>query len=229
MGAAAGPDIVTDGLVLCLDAANPESYPGTGTTWSDLSRNGNNGTLTNGPTFSSDNLGSIVFDGVDDVITFSTWEDISGETGVSPITMESWFRVDDTPPNSVMGYLGFTSATNIFKFMNTTHLFLDTYNTTTSSRTLVNTILNFSNYFGQWVNVCGVSDGNSVKTYFNGNLVSTATITLGDISSLNFSIGEGMGYYRFIGNNSSCKLYNRALTASEIQQNFNALRGRYNI
>ena len=62
------PLIVTDGLVMYLDAANPKSYPGTGTTWTDISRNNNNGTLTNGPTFSSANLGSIVFDGSNDAI-----------------------------------------------------------------------------------------------------------------------------------------------------------------
>ena len=62
------PKISTDGLVLCLDAANTKSYPGSGTVWSDLSRGGNNGTLTNGPTFNSGNGGSIVFDGVNDYV-----------------------------------------------------------------------------------------------------------------------------------------------------------------
>lgn len=63
-----GPDIITDGLVFCLDAANSKSYPGTGTAWTDLSGNDNNGTLTNGPTFDSSNGGSIVFDGVNDQV-----------------------------------------------------------------------------------------------------------------------------------------------------------------
>ncbi len=60
------PRIITDGLVLYLDAANTRSYPGSGTAWNDLSRSGNNGTLVNGPTFNSANLGSIVFDGTND-------------------------------------------------------------------------------------------------------------------------------------------------------------------
>ena len=64
------PRIVTDGLVLLLDAGNTKSYPGTGTTWTDISRNGNNGTLTNGPTFDSANGGSLVFDGVDDYVNW---------------------------------------------------------------------------------------------------------------------------------------------------------------
>jgi uncharacterized delta-60 repeat protein len=64
--------ISTDGLVLCLDAANSKSYPGSGTTWTDLSGNGNNGTLTNGPTYNSSNLGSLSFDGIDDYSTLTS-------------------------------------------------------------------------------------------------------------------------------------------------------------
>ena len=63
-----GPKIVTDGLVLCLDAADQNSYPGSGNTWYDLSGNGNNGTLVNGVGYNSGNLGSLVFGGVDDYV-----------------------------------------------------------------------------------------------------------------------------------------------------------------
>ena len=66
-----GPNIVTNGLVLSLDAANPKSYVSGSTTWNDISRGGNNGTLINGPTFNSANGGSIVFDGVNDFISLS--------------------------------------------------------------------------------------------------------------------------------------------------------------
>ena len=68
-----GKPIVTDGLVLCLDAANPKSYPGSGTTWTDLSGNGNNGTLVNGVGYNSDNGGSLSFDGVNDYVSKSSW------------------------------------------------------------------------------------------------------------------------------------------------------------
>jgi hypothetical protein len=69
MSVIGGPDTITDGLVLYLDAANTKSYIGSGTTWKDLSGNSNDGTLTNEPTFDSGNSGSIVFDGVDDFVT----------------------------------------------------------------------------------------------------------------------------------------------------------------
>ena len=72
MGVLYNSRIVTDGLVLCLDAGDKMSYPGAGTTWTDLSKNKNNGTLTNGPTFDSANGGSIVLDGTNDYISAST-------------------------------------------------------------------------------------------------------------------------------------------------------------
>jgi len=76
------PNTVTDGLVLYLDAANTRSYPGTGTTWSDLSRGGNNGSLINGPTFNGGNGGSIVFDGTNDSVNLqqSTSIDVNNLT-----------------------------------------------------------------------------------------------------------------------------------------------------
>ena len=64
--------IVSDKLMLHLDAANPKSYIGSGTSWVDISGKGNNGTLTNGPTFSSDNLGSFVFDGTNDHVALNS-------------------------------------------------------------------------------------------------------------------------------------------------------------
>jgi hypothetical protein len=80
MGIAYNPRTITDGLVLCLDAANPKSYPGSGTIWTDLSGNGNNGTLVNGVGYNSGNLGSLVFDGVDDVINLSSSSSIQNLT-----------------------------------------------------------------------------------------------------------------------------------------------------
>ena len=81
------PSIVTNGLVLCLDAGNQLSYPGTGTTWNDLSRNGNDGTLTNGPVFNSG--GSMVFDGVNDYIAISdSLQQLQFSTGA--FTLSAW-------------------------------------------------------------------------------------------------------------------------------------------
>ena len=83
-----GPKLVTDGLVLWMDAADRTSYPGSGTTWTDLTRNGYNGTLTNGPTFSSANGGAIVLDGTDDYVqnSFSLDPNLGGFTYEAVLT-----------------------------------------------------------------------------------------------------------------------------------------------
>ena len=88
MGLGHSPRIVTDGLVLCLDAANKRSYPGTGTTWTDL-KGENNGTLTNGPTFDSSNKGSIVFDGTNDYINCGNGSEFSI---TEQITLICWMK-----------------------------------------------------------------------------------------------------------------------------------------
>ena len=90
------PKIVTNGLVLCLDAANRKSYPGSGNIWRDLSGNGNNGTLTNGPTFSSANGGSIVFDGTDDIVLVNNSSSISPS---SAITVSAFFKISSYTSN----------------------------------------------------------------------------------------------------------------------------------
>lgn len=80
-----------NGLVLCLDAGNTKSYPGSGTTWTDLSGRGNTGTLTNGPTYSSANGGSIVFDGTNDYVSTNYTQ-----TSVTGYTIDVWFKSTDT-------------------------------------------------------------------------------------------------------------------------------------
>jgi len=111
MSVRGGPDIVENGLVLYLDAANRRSYPGSGTTWFDLSGNGNNGTLTNGPTFDSANGGSISFDGVNDYVTTPlTLGDIfASSNGLEQLTMCYWHRRPSAA--SATSYLGSIQTT----------------------------------------------------------------------------------------------------------------------
>jgi hypothetical protein len=96
------PKIVTDGLVLYLDAANTRSYPGTGTTWSDLSRGGNNGSLINGPTFNSANGGSIVFDGSNDYVDCGNIDDIKN---ASQVSISIWTYIDDISFRILLGQI----------------------------------------------------------------------------------------------------------------------------
>ena len=96
-----GPKTVTNGLVFCVDAADKNSYSGTGTTWNDISGNGNNGTLTNGPTFNGSNLGNIVFDGTDDYT--STNLDLSWNN-TNSVSISMWIKTGNTSQSR--GFLG---------------------------------------------------------------------------------------------------------------------------
>jgi hypothetical protein len=103
-----GPNIVVDGLVLYLDAANQYSYVSGSTAWNDLSRSNNNGTLINGPTFNSANGGSIVFDGIDDYVSF-----VSNPSLTNQITVEVWIQLSSTLPNGTAWILGRESSYRI--------------------------------------------------------------------------------------------------------------------
>ena len=230
MALAHTPKIITDGLVLCLDAGNTKSYPGSGTSWSDLSGNSNTGTLTNGPTYSSDDGGSIVFDGVDDYITTNTnanftlgaSEDFALEwweywTLTSPTTMHGHVGVFD---NGCLHIASYTGNQQFAMHYGTWHYFANAYVVPS-----------------QWTHYVVTGQSQNIRFYQNGELKSTNTG-----SDYTVSGTPGATKYFEVGRNtygstgysemkvSSVKFYKgKALTASEIQQNFNALRGRFGI
>ena len=225
------PSIVTDGLVLCLDAANKRSYPGTGTTWTDL-KGGNNGTLTNGPTFDSGNSGSIVFDGSDDYVNCGNGSDFSI---TEQVTLICWMKKTDKTSNSGYHHLvGRGPTSNIG------------YTLATAAGTGY-PIFQFSTNGGnQWpdkaaifsVDVC-TGDWTMVTGSYNSN-TSTVLIGVNDSfytqtetgtmynSTANVEIGRrsGVGQY-YPANIAAAIIYNRALTADEIRQNYEATKGRY--
>jgi hypothetical protein len=223
MGIAYNPRIVTDGLVLCLDAGNVKSYPGSGTTWTDLSGNEITGTLTNGPTYSSANGGSIVFDGTNDIVTFPLNITIPTPAG---ITVEVWFRTTSS-----------TKYQDIFDMSDAFGVWITTnYSSTgkiTASFNTVTGVMSADYSANTWYQVVISGSGTSNTLYLNGVSVATASQTVA--TSVNFNTarignvdGDRAPEY-LVGNVASLKFYNRALTATEIQQNFNALRGRYGI
>jgi len=230
------PQIVTSGLVLSLDAGNTKSYPGTGTTWFDKSGNGYNGTLINGPTFNTANLGSIVFDGVDDYV--NTTSNI-GISGASPRTVECWIYVDSNTSKSILGYGGQTEGHLFDTLMFYTsgylrvigHYYGSGYDTasTLPSRNTVN--------INQWNHIVHMYDGTTASLYTNGVFSNSKEFSTSAGNQLNttnntFRVGTGQytgGYQYTTGKISCAKFYNRALSAAEVSQNFNALRGRYGI
>ena len=230
MGVAYNSRIVTDGLVLCLDAANRKSYPTTGTVWTDLSGNGNNGTLTNmdGTNFDSANGGSLEFNGSNEFVPIgSTGFPTSNSAG----TLSAWARTNTITGGFVfiVSYGG--STTNAARFLGITNtsggnpipcsfLFGGYANDITASGVPLNT----------WFNMAGVYTGTNASMYVNGVLVSGPTAKSWNTNSGNANIGRqtnGNEYWN--GNISQVSIYNRALTAAEIAQNYDALKGRYGL
>jgi hypothetical protein len=230
-----GPRIVSDGLVLSLDAADKNSYPGSGINWIDLSGNGNNGTLTNGPTFSSANGGSIVFDGVNDYAGVSN----TNLKPTSGITQECWLKA----ASQVQVFIGLqygTSSNNSYALW----WGEGGTNTWNGGVNIGGTFyyLNASTIWptNSWVHFVHTYDGATQKLYYNGNLLASENRTgviAYDASNTVTTIGcdfNGSGYNTGIsvptnGSISIVKIYNRGLTTSEVQQNYNAQKSRFGL
>lgn len=240
-----GKSIVTDGLVLHLDAANTKSYPGTGTTWTDLSGNGNDGTLTNGPTFDSDNGGSIVVDGVDDYLTLP---DIDTYSSTAKFTVEgvvraiggNWGRIFTNGSNGIPG--GASGFINIdlliFTSGNIPYLQLRVGSTLALQSTQISTNTwggdDFVMYFafsankesrtGTYLFRFGQNNGLIQKelseTYTPGTATGFVENRLGAETD-NESYAQ-MDMYTF-------KMYDRELSMSEMRQNYNATKDRFGL
>lgn len=230
MGTFGGPKpIVTEGLVFAVDAGNNDSYPNGGTTWYDLSGNGNHGTLVNTPSFDSSNGGSIVFDGTDDYIDFGNNISLnpSGEISIGAIFQFPSATIRETVVqkggyNVDSGMYGLQIVNQKARFAlwndGGDNNYFDT----------VTTINNNINYV-----IC-TWDGNVMKIYINGTLDSSQTYTSTSTfksNTRNLGIGKSLqeNNYYLGGNVFTAYIYNRALTSEEITQNFNSLRGRFGL
>ena len=227
--------IVTDGLVLNLDAGFTPSYPKNGTTWYDVSVNTNNGTLTNGPTFSTDGGGSIVFDGVDDYsrIEFNTL--FNGNSGDS-FSIEIIFKRNSLVYGNAdslyqMGNGGLTDARIYFWFDNNSNgqMAINYY--------VQSGVLNGDRYvtldnqlddlnFHHSVQV--VDKATSLMTgYWDGiNKGSGGIISNSFTTDVYFDIAGTNYCDATIG---IVRIYNRALSSTEVLQNFNAQKSRFGL
>jgi hypothetical protein len=216
------PKIITEGLVLALDAGNTKSYPSGSTTWYDKSGNARNGTLTNGPTYNSANGGSIVFDGVDDYVSCGNPSIFQINQG----TISAWVKTS-SPGSDYRGII--TKQGNCGLFVRDGILASYNWGTNQHITTGINIADNIWKYVAMTFTTNTGSPSNNAIIYLNGTSVLTTTIQLSD-NTVELQIGGGgTSPQRISGNIAGASLYNRALSASEIQQNFNALRGRYGI
>jgi hypothetical protein len=214
------PKIITDGLVLYLDAANTKSYPGSGTTWNDLSRGGNNGILTNGPTFDPSNGGSIVFDGSGKRATLLSPFGQSGFTTVS-----IWYNRIEANSSTSWRTLFATTGSNIHHLIS-------------QATTRVLGIFDGSfRSFGYTPQIDGkfhnytviYNSATNATLYVDGVFISTISIILNLATSTIGSIGNWTGNNYWAGNIASTQIYNRALTVDEILQNYNATKTRFGL
>lgn len=217
-----GPQIVTDGLVLCLDAASTKSYPGSGSTWYDLSTSKNNATFTNGPTFSSSNLGYVNLDGSNDTINFSY--DLRQN-----FTFLCWVKHDVVNGFSFLGQGTGTTRGGLhiwFRAANYLRFGMFANDTDTYS---ISTSINRWYYYGFTYNHSNYQkkifrDGISLSVqnmHTQNSYVGTGTIRIG----ATYSSGGAYANGQFAVN----KLYNRVLEPAEILQNYNATKGRYGL
>ena len=218
-----------NGLVLCLDAANPKSYPGSGTTWTDVSGRGSIGELVNSPVYNSSNGGYFQFV-TDDYIRIPNNTALDTQTP----TVEVWVKTNATTQSGFWFEKGQVN-TQYSLFQEGAVIQWRQYFSTGPALTNLSTTTATYMNTSSWYQVVGTYASGSRRLYINGVLVNsdsqTGTINT-DTSGM--SIGAYGGYsgaksYYYNGNLSLCRVYNRALTAAEVLQNFNASRGRYGI
>jgi hypothetical protein len=227
-----GPNtIVLDGLIFYLDAGNNRSYAGSGTTCYDLSPNTKSGTLTNGPTYSSSNGGFFALDGGDDYIATNY-----GITSAGSYTVMNWVKLDSYSDydmifgqNPVLEY-GVGSAVGGGANGRADLLFYS------GNGSAWNPGLYFPNgtpAIGEWTHCTIVSTQGEVRYYKNGSLwdsLTDAGVTGGNSTKLYFgSRGQDLSWNYLHGAIANCLIYDRALTAAEVLQNFEVHKSRFGV
>lgn len=227
------PNIVTDGLVLYLDAANSKSYVSGSTTWVDMAA-GNNGTLVNGPTFNTGNGGSIVFDGVNDLVTIPDTPTLNSTSG----TINVWFSNLGTYPTTSQNAEIVNKHTAAGSYDGYGILLSNVSGSVYIRGYVKNTFTNYSLPTGSiilpsiWYNVTLTYQTNSqLILYLNG--VSNISRSVGSLTTntqpLRIGTSNDTFWLPFNGKVATTQIYNRALSATEVLQNYNATKGRYGL
>ena len=215
--------VVTTGLQLYLDAGNASSYPGSGTAWTDLSGNNRDGTLTNGPTYSGTNGGSIVFDGSNDYVQ------CSGSLTVTAATFVTWIRRN--------GSQGQYDGILFSRGANTTGMNFQVSNQLGYHWNDAGNTYNWQSGLtipdATWCMIAVSVTSTAATAYLcQTGGTTTATNTVNHASSLlndiKLAVDDAAARY-FNGNIAIAQLYNIALSAGEISQNFEADRARFGV
>jgi len=229
-----GIPIIQDGLVLYQDAFFNTSYPGTGTDWFDLTSNNNDAVLNNGASYSSSDGGIISLDGVDDYIEWNRSADYDFDSSTS-FTISGWFKINSNVVNAVyLGKWGSNSTGNgSYMLWNggsgsgRLRFSVAKNNSTAASTPTLTYTLGVWNYF------CGVyTTGTKLACYLNGSTKTEVNYTdvFNNPTNVNLRISKAdYGTSGFDGDSNIIGVYNRALTDSEVLQNYNATKGRFGL
>ena len=220
MGFGNRPRNILNGLIFSIDAADRNSYPGSGTTWIDLGPGRDNVVLSNGPTFNSDNGGSIVFDGVDDA---GAATDVPGTL----ITVSIWVYKTSSATNQGI----FTRNNNIWaiaQISDTLRVFVSTVGSYTDT--------GYTIPLNQWINIvytyAGTGVSGSQVVYINGTSVftgtGTGTLTTSRLRGSPIIIGGANASY-WGGRIAQAQIYNRALSTEEVLKNYNNQKSRFGL
>ena len=239
MGTNVRQNIVTNGLLLYLDAGSKMSYISGSTTWSDLSSNNNSGSLTNGPIFNSTNQGSITFDGTNDYVAM---QKIATRLATDNFTMELWCKPTSTitvPAESTSGFAGVTGQRYAIE-----PFYGDTQNPGAGVSVGTNGIAVVEHKFNYAPALLSIAitlsstifshivityTSKQPRAYVNGILVRTGLTSLqSGVDLISNQIG-GMGYGYFAGDIANVKWYNRTISDQEVAQNYNATKTRFGL
>jgi len=230
-----GPKIVRESLVLALDAGDKTSYPGSGTTWYDLSGNVNNSTLTNGPTYSSANNGVIVLDGSNDTILAPSCNTL----GTLPEqAFEIWVKSSGLGAGETIGGLICPDYGQVSYINGSGNVVYSIYNTDVSPYSyLINATTSGVNVFdNNWHHIVCTRGSAQYNVYIDG--ISRASGNGGGTwsgatiwSAMNTQIGNNPNdvYFNLYGSIALAKIYKKYLSAQEVKQNYNATKTRFGL
>jgi hypothetical protein len=228
----AGPKIITDGLLFALDAANTKSYPSTGTTAYSLIGSSNS-TLINGVGFDNNNGGSWDLDGSNDYITLP--DSLTSLHGGTEASLVMWVKLDTNSYGSAQSGIiqlsGYTSTNGNLYWYSNGYTYLDIFRTDRVSQVWSNTVIDPRKW--HMLTVTTTPGTNGWKAYLNNTLQKQVTgqSTVSVIDGLNggLSLGRNSNSRVLKGNIATMKLYNKALSADEVAQNYNATKERFKI
>jgi hypothetical protein len=210
-----GPSIVTDGLVFYVDAANSKSYPGTGTTWYNLVGS-NNGTLLNSPTYSSDNGGAIVFDGTNEHVV------LDQTISLTDFTITAAFKITSYGNGWAM-FFGNTDTDNFVGSADRVLLRVQDDSSANSDLSYTTDLLNGVHFLQV------TQSGNTSTWYLDGQNIGTSSHSnyagMSITRMVFYETANALGIWG--GNYYMASIYDRALSASEVLQNYNALKNRF--